>query len=351
MAVTFSLGKPAGSTQPTAEQTQGSQDKTGSSSGQQTGNQSNSGTSVKTSNSSQGVNVANMSSDSLKALNALIQQLQGGQPLVDRAQAEAAVTAKGFRKPDAQMIDSRGKGYKGGQFDFSTPILMQDPDYMNSTAYRNWDAMVQAEMANGGVSAPGTAETQRQSQQIQGEITRLQTGREGYTKDAAFADAKGAEAQLLRQVMEQFLPGINNAEEGSGMSGGATAALLKGDLATRAAESAAALGLKAAVDYGGVFDQQSKTIGGLVANSTPILDKLLAALGVAKGSVEMGSRTTAGTETTNNDQSQLSQQNSNLNNTENTNTGTTKVSSGSQNTLGEALKALTMSNPFSNYAF
>lgn len=126
------------------------------------------------------------------------------------------------------------------------------------------------------------------------EIQSVQALRGNYTKDAAFADAQGAMAQQMRAVLEKLLPNIVRAAEGAGTSQNSMRALLLQDAATKAAESSGALGLKAAVDYGGLSGNYSQVLEGLTkAQQDPVMEALLQALGVSKGAVQK----TSGTET------------------------------------------------------
>lgn len=316
--LTFGAGSPAStslsssgsSTKGSGENTQGTSNKSG---------QSNTSTSNKSS-----VDIANMSPQSQEALNNLILQISGGQPIIGRDQAAQMLAQQGIMPP---RMDYALKGWGEGGGNVSGGAMVP----VNPQEAAAYEARINEIIRQGGMTPPGTPELQKQSENIQQEISTVRGAREGYTKEAAFTDAKGAQAQLLRQAMEQFLPGLNNAIEASGTSGSATGGLLKNDLATRSAESAAALGLKAAVDYGQIFDQQSTLIGGLIQNSSPALQALLNALGVAKGGVQLGNKTDDGT------------QSGSTNETANQNVTNAKIETGSTNEYK-------VGNPaFSNY--
>ncbi len=161
-------------------------------------------------------------------------------------------------------------------------------DFMSATGRQALDSLL-AQLSAGGTTA------QRQIQEdILRTIQQIEGQRAQYTKDAAFVDAEGAMQQQLRQALEQTLPSILLAGEAAGTSGDAISALLAQDAGTRAAESSAALGLGAAVDYGNIganlLAQQSQ----LVNREDPALAALVEALGIDKGSAQRGTTKTKG---------------------------------------------------------
>ena len=143
----------------------------------------------------------------------------------------------------------------------------------------------------------GTPQQRADRQLKQGEIAGLQMSRQGYSKDAAFSDAKGLMAQQMRLTLEKLLPGINGASLGAGASQSSMRALLTQRAAENAAENAAAAGLGAAVNYGQVANGTSSVIANLIGQQDPVMGALINALSIAKGAVSNG-RTTS-TETTN----------------------------------------------------
>ena len=150
--------------------------------------------------------------------------------------------------------------------------------------------------------AGGTPQMQADRQQKQGEIGTLQSSRAGYSKDAAFSDAKGLMAQQMRLTLEKLLPGINSASLGAGSSQSSMRALLTQRAAENAAENASAAGLGAAVNYGQIANGTSSVIANLLGQQDPVVGALVNALSVAKGSVS--NTKTTGTETTNSTQQQ-----------------------------------------------
>lgn len=129
----------------------------------------------------------------------------------------------------------------------------------------------------------------QQAQQVQKSLL-------GYTKDAAFGDAQGAMAQMLRQAMEQSMPALVRASEASGTSSNALRALLIQQQQQNAAQAASALGLKAAVDYGGVSNGMNQILANLNQTDPTVANALMQALGIAKG----GTSTSTTTGTTSN---------------------------------------------------
>lgn len=119
----------------------------------------------------------------------------------------------------------------------------------------------------------------------QGEINKLTSQREGYSKEAAFADAQGLISQLMRQNLEKLLPSINQGALGSGTSQSSMRALLTQKAALETAQAGQAAGLGAAVQYGGVANGMSNAIGNLLGQADPVTQALLNALSIAKGAV------------------------------------------------------------------
>lgn len=117
------------------------------------------------------------------------------------------------------------------------------------------------------------------------EIGTLQRDRQGYSKEAAFADAKGLMAQTMRQALEKLMPGINSGSLGAGASQSSMRALLTQKAAENAAENASAQGLTAAVNYGNVSNGISGVLERLIAQQDPAAAALINALNVAKGAV------------------------------------------------------------------
>lgn len=145
-----------------------------------------------------------------------------------------------------------------------------------------------AQLLAGGTPEQKTEQTNRQQ-----EVQSVRGQRAGYTKEAAFADAQGAQAQQSRLVMEKLIPSIIAAASGAGSSKGSMRALLTQDAANKAAESAAALGLKASVDYGNISGGMNQVLEALTRQGNPITDSLLKALEISKG--QRSTQTSGGT--------------------------------------------------------
>lgn len=146
-----------------------------------------------------------------------------------------------------------------------------------------------------GIIPGGTAEMRAGQEARGGEIQDIRKQQAGFTKEAAFADAQSQTGRFARQLMEQLLPQITRAAEGSGTSGGAVAGLLAQDAATRVAEAQAALGLQTSVQYGQLYNQLAQTLGKLTEGQNPALEALLQALGISKGTIQ--SQSTLGSQT------------------------------------------------------
>lgn len=175
------------------------------------------------------------------------------------------------------------------------------------------------------------------------EIDAVRALRGDYTKEAAFGDAQGAMAQQMRATLEKLLPSIVRAAEGAGTSQNSMRALMLQDAASKAAESASALGLKAAVDYGGLSGNYSQVLEALTrAQQDPVMEALLSALGISKGAVQK----TSGSETTHGTESGTSSQNTTS--TQGSSTKTTNVDyqgSGDGGSFGQGSSDILAYNP------
>jgi len=153
--------------------------------------------------------------------------------------------------------------------------------------------------------AGGTANMKQDRAVKNGEIAGLQQQRAGYSKEAAFADAKGLMAQQMRMTLEKLMPSINAASLGAGASSSSMRALLTQRASENAAENASAAGLGAAVNYGQVSNGMSSVLANLLGQQDPVAAALINALSVAKGAVTNSK--TNGTETSNTASSQTQQ--------------------------------------------
>lgn len=281
MALTYSNGGPANQNQQVLNQAAGASSQNQSATGSESTSSAKTSTTSGTQAQSSAVNIANMDAKSLAVLQALVAQLSD-RPAVSREEAAMILAKQGIQAPKLQLPPSSVAADAFGRP--MEPLLNQDFAKLNA----EYEARINEVMKSGGIIAGGTKETNLQRQQILAEQQTLQKAREGYDKESAFADASMLQARAMREMLEKILPSINNAIEASGTSGGATAGLLKTDAAARSAESAAALGLDAAIKYGGIFDEQSKMIGALIESQPAALSALLNALGIAKGAVQQG---------------------------------------------------------------
>lgn len=141
----------------------------------------------------------------------------------------------------------------------------------------------------------GTPELQAQKGARQAELASLVTQRGGYSKEAAFADAQGLMAQMMRQTIEKMMPSINAGAIGAGASQSSMRALLTQRAAENAAQNATAQGLGAAVSYGGVANGMSGAIANLLGQTDPVTAALMNALNLAKGAVTSSTTQQSGT--------------------------------------------------------
>lgn len=163
---------------------------------------------------------------------------------------------------------------------------------------------------------------QEQARRLQ-EIQAVQAIRGDYSKGAAFADAQGAMNQFLRQAMEQAMPSLVRAAEGAGTSANSMRALLTQDTLTRAAEGAAALGLKAATDYGSLGANYSSVLEQLTRPDNSQVNALLGALNIAKGAMQETEYSEQSSSSTSGSQSGTSTQTGSQNTANSGNTVTT----------------------------
>lgn len=158
-------------------------------------------------------------------------------------------------------------------------------------------------------SNPDSAANQYGKERLS-EINKNQQMRGDYSKSAAFADAIGAMNSQLAKSLEAQMPAITAGIDSAGTSGSAMSALLTQKAAENAANTAAELGLQAAISYGQIQTGFSNVLEQLTAGGDPAVDQLLGALNIAKGSIEKKSgsasesssgtsnQTTVGTTTT-----------------------------------------------------
>lgn len=116
--------------------------------------------------------------------------------------------------------------------------------------------------------------------------------RSDYSKSAAFTDSEGAANAALAKALEESMPVISAGIDAAGTSGGSMSALLTQQAAEDAARMAASLRLDAAISYGQIAANALNTGAGLVNQGDPVMNALLDALGIAKGSVQQGSTST-----------------------------------------------------------
>lgn len=131
----------------------------------------------------------------------------------------------------------------------------------------------------------GTNQQAQENAFRQQEIGAVQGIRSQYGKSDAFADAQGAQSQQQRLAFERILPSLVRSAEGAGTSQNSLRALLLQDAANKAAESSAAIGLKASVDYGNIQGSLSNTLESLTRPQNTVVNNLLSALNIAKGAV------------------------------------------------------------------
>ena len=140
----------------------------------------------------------------------------------------------------------------------------------------------------------GTANMQADRAARAAEADTLRSQRSGYSKDAAFADSKALMDATLRQTLEKLMPTINASSLGAGTSQSSMRALLTQKASQQAADSAAAQGMSAAVNYGNIANGTSAILERLLATNDPASAALIQALNVAKTPAQQQSSGNAG---------------------------------------------------------
>lgn len=135
----------------------------------------------------------------------------------------------------------------------------------------------------------GGSEYQRQGMaELTSLLNRSRMAEEGYSMDAARQQAQQSTPMYARQLREEIMPTILNAQEGAGLSGDALTALLAQDQTARVAERAAAAELEAIVAFGNLLQGQMGITGGAASElaNDPIQAALQQLLQIGKGAYE-----------------------------------------------------------------
>lgn len=138
------------------------------------------------------------------------------------------------------------------------------------------------------LSSGGTDSMKTGMAELEALLGRSREDEEEFTTDAARAQAQQSMPKYARQLREEVMPSIYNAQEGAGLSGDAMTALLAQDQVTRVSEAASAAEL-AAIQAFGQLAQQQQTITGDAAEgmmNDPSVGALNDLLQIGKGSYE-----------------------------------------------------------------
>jgi len=205
------------------------------------------------------------------ALNSLIAQLQ------DRPVISAEEAAAKFPIAQAQ--------YSRSGWIFRNPTTGLTMSQTEANLFNTQQKARQTEyVKSGGMVAGGTIEQKALAAERQKEIERGRSSQDRYSKEAAFADAKELTNYFTRVLTEQQMPSILRGAEGAGASQGTARSLLTQQAVARSSESAAKVGLDAAVAYGGINTQFAAILEELTKNDpNSIANQLIAALNTAKG--------------------------------------------------------------------
>lgn len=222
------------------------------------------------------------------ALDTLIKTLS------DRPVISAEDAAVKF--PEATRQFDRVKGWY-----YVNPTTGQVMSNAEAELYnKEQQAKQQQYIVSGGMIAGGTIAQKALEKERMTEIQRNRVTQDKYSKEAAFADAKGLANYFTRILTEQQLPGILRGAEGSGASQGTTRALLTQQAIARNAEGAAKVGIDAAAAYGNVNVSLANVLEELTKNDpNSIANQLLQALNISKGIETSGSSATSGSTTQN----------------------------------------------------
>jgi len=120
------------------------------------------------------------------------------------------------------------------------------------------------------------AQTQQVIQALLGQVSSGQ----------AFEESKGLMALNLQKALEQNMPAIQRAIEGSGTSAGSMQALLAQKLASESALSASALGAEQAKAYAAQRSALANTLEAASRPNNAATEALIHALGISKGAVQ-----------------------------------------------------------------
>lgn len=129
----------------------------------------------------------------------------------------------------------------------------------------------------------GTADQQNDRAARTGAVNKTTQAAQGYTRENAFADAEGAMQAEVNNVLARLLPDILRQAEGSGTSQNSLRALLTQAAGMDAAQGAATIGLRTAVDYGNVNANLMSALSSLTGGNDPVQAAILQALNIAKG--------------------------------------------------------------------
>lgn len=103
--------------------------------------------------------------------------------------------------------------------------------------------------------------------------------------------AAGNVEDLARKLREQQLPDIFRAQEAAGLSGDALSALMSQDATSRTAEAQQRAQLEAMLNFGQLQNQTGATLAQASQAPDQLTAQILEALGISKGSVQVGNST------------------------------------------------------------
>lgn len=132
----------------------------------------------------------------------------------------------------------------------------------------------------------GTEEQQRERAAREAEAQRTRDLQSQYTKEAAFADSQGAMEAQLREALQAMQATLTRASEGAGTSQSSMRALLAQQGAQQSADSAAKLGLDAAVSYGQLSSGLASILEAMTRPTNTQTNSLLQALQLGQNSTQ-----------------------------------------------------------------
>lgn len=161
-------------------------------------------------------------------------------------------------------------------------------DTMDPTSRKALEALLST------LQAGGSTQYKRQQELFMKTLNDLYSSVQQLDPSKAAQMASGNVADLARQLREQQLPAIMQAQESAGLSGDAVSALLANDATSRTAEAQQRAQLEAMIGMGNLQTQAAGTLIEGARSPDQNIASLLSAIGMGKDSVKTGTMDTTG---------------------------------------------------------